>query len=493
MWHPSNSEVATARRLLVVVGLGYLVVQLLAFSIDRPPSWDEAIYLSQVAPGAEALPFVPSRARGITFLALPVLQLDGSLLQLRLFLAVASAAALTGAFRLWASVIGFGAVAAAVLFAGAWPVLFYGSELMPNLWVAIVAVAATAVLGRRLVRAEGRYDELAAGGLVAVAALIRPLDAVVLAAALVLLPLAVRRATVSWIAFLGLGLAAGWAPWLVEMTGRFGSPVEALAAAARLGHTGHWSLFENVRQYLALSDGPSIGPVANPGVPASGVLWLLGLSVLVTLGVRAATSRGLLASLVVPTAAGVALAAEYVVFTDAQAPRFLLPAFASLSIPAGFGLAVVLAHVRDREGVPAARVVAIVAASIVVVWGVSQFGVATRVEAGVTEQRASAHRVGLRVRKLAARQPCLVYSEVNFPIVGYAAGCRAAPLGKVLGTWRDRARQLEADGIRPFLVLHRAPADLPPEGTAPLAEIPSRGTLGWFIYGAPAGGAASTA
>ena len=69
------------------------------------------------------------------------------------------------------------------------------------------------------------------------------------------------------------------------MTGRFGSPAEAFAAAARLGHTGRWSLFENVRQYLALSDGPSIGPVANPGVPASGVLWSARARVLVTLGV----------------------------------------------------------------------------------------------------------------------------------------------------------------------------------------------------------------
>jgi hypothetical protein len=483
MWHPSDSEVATARRLLVVVGLGYLVVQLLAFSLDRPPSWDEAIYLSQVAPGAEALPFVPSRARGITFLALPVLQLGGSLLQLRIFLAVASAVALTGAFRMWARVIGFGAVAAAVLFAGAWPALFYGSELMPNLWVAIIAVAATAVLGRRLARGEGRYDELVAGGLVAVAAMIRPLDAVVLTAALALLPFAVRRATVSWVAFLGLGLAAGWGPWLGEMTGRFGSPAEAFAAAARLGHTGRWSLFENVRQYLALSDGPSIGPVANPDVPASGVLWLLGLAILVTLGLRPATSRGLLASLVVPMAAGVALATEYVVFTDAQAPRFLLPALALLTIPAGFRLASMLVRARDPEGSPAARVAPIVAAALVVGWGISQFVVATRVEAGVTEQRASAQRVGVGIRELAARQPCLVYSEANFPIVGYAAGCRAAPLGKALGTWEDRARRLEAEGIRPFLVLLRARAAPPPEGATLLAEIPAREKLRWFIYG----------
>lgn len=116
---PRDSEVALVRRLIVLVWLGILVVQLVGFSLDRPPSWDEGIYLSQVAPGAEPLPFVPSRARGITFLALPVLQLGGSLLQLRLFLAVASAVVLVAAFRTWASVTGFGAPAAAILFGSA--------------------------------------------------------------------------------------------------------------------------------------------------------------------------------------------------------------------------------------------------------------------------------------------------------------------------------------------------------------------------------------
>ena len=434
MWHPSDSEVATAKRLLVVVGLGYLVVQLLAFSLDRAPSWDEAIYLSQVAPGAEALPFVPSRARGITFLALPVLQLGGSLLQLRIFLAVASAVALTGAFRVWAPVIGFGAVAAAVLFAGSWPVLFYGSELMPNLWVAIVAVAATAVLGRRLALGEGRYDELAAGGLVAVAALIRPLDAVVLTAALVLLPFAVRRATVSWVAFLGLGLAAGWGPWLVEMTGRFGSPAEAFAAAARLGHTGRWSLFENVRQYLALSDGPSIGPVAEPRRP--GVRRVLvarardprdargsGRDEPGSAGFagrpdgRGRGARGRVRRVHRRPGAQVPSAGARV----AHDPRGLRTGVGGRPDPRSRGRA--RRRARSRSSPPP--------------WSWSgrilQLVVATRVEAGVTEQRASAQRVGLRIRSLAAQRPCWVYSEVNFPIVGYAAGCRAAPLGKVLG------------------------------------------------------------
>jgi hypothetical protein len=482
---PGDLEIATARRVIVVIGVASLLAQLLAFSLDRPPSWDESIYLSQVTPGAAPLPFVPSRARGITFLAAPVVQLGGSLAQLRLFLAVASALLLIAAFRSWAPIIGFGAAGAAFLCAGAWPTLFYGSELMPNLWVALIAVAATAVLARRLAIGEGRYDELLAGGLVAIAALIRPLDAVVLTAALILLPIAVRRATVPWVVHLVLGLAAGWAPWVVEMTARFGSPGEAFAAAARLGHTGHWSLFENARQYLALSDGPSIGPVLHPDVPISGALWLIGLAILVGSGIVTANRRGLLPTLVVPTAAGLALATEYIVFTDAQAPRFLLPAMSLLTIPAGLGLVSIVTR-WDRERVDSAPSVAgAVTAIVVLAWVVVQLGIAARVEAGVVEQRGSAERAGLRVRRLSAGEPCHVYAEGSFPIVGFAARCRAAPLGKVLAVWRDRAGHLERDGVRVFLVLHRTQALPPLEGTALLAVVPSQGDLRWFIYGRP--------
>jgi hypothetical protein len=466
------------------VGLGYLIAQLVAFSLDRPPSWDEAIYLSQVTPGAEPLPFVPSRARGITFLALPVLQLGGSLPQLRLFLAVASAAALISSFRMWVPIVGFGAVAAALLFAGAWPTLLYGSELMPNLWMALIAVAATAVLARRLARGEGRYDELVAGGLVALAALIRPLDAVVLTASLIVLPVVVRRATFSWTVHLVLGLAAGWAPWLVEMTGRFGSPGEAFARAARQGHAGHLSLFENARQYLALSDGPSIGPVADPDIPVSGLLWIGGLAILVVLGVRDSSRRGVLAPLSVPLTAGIALAAEYVVFTDAQAPRFLLPALALLTVPAGLGFSSIVAGIRDREGAGALRIAAAAGVSILVIaWAALQVGIGARVEAGVIGQRAKAERIGLEVRKLAGGERCHVYGEASFPMIGLAAGCRAASLGRALEAWKDRADRFDRNGVFVFVVLHRAEALPAPEGTSLLAEIPSQGTLMWFVYG----------
>ena len=479
-----DAEIAAARRLILLIGLAYLIVQLALFSLDRPPSWDEAIYLSQVTPGAEPLPFVPSRARGVTFLALPVLQLGGSLSHLRLFLAVASAAALVGAFRMWVPVAGFGAVGAALLFAGAWPVLFYGSELMPNLWMALIGVGATAVLARRLAVGESRTDELVAGGLVAVAALIRPLDAVVLTAAFVLLPVAVRRATVSWTVHLALGLLAGWAPWLVEMTARFGSTGEAFAAAARTGHAGRLSFFENARQYLALSDGPSLGPVADPEVPLFGLLWIIGFGILVVLGVRASSRRGLLPSVMVASATGVALATAYVALTDAQAPRFLLPALALLTIPAGSGLTTIIAGIHERDGSDPGRFAGGAVASILVLsWVAVQLGIAARVEADVIDQRAPAQRAGVEVRRLVSGEPCLVYSERSFPIVGYSAGCRAARLGTVLEGWSRLSDRVEGDGVRVFLVLHRTKALAPPRGTDLLAQVPSQSELMWFIYG----------
>jgi hypothetical protein len=357
---------------------------------------------------------------------------------------------------------------------------------MPSLWMAWIAVAATAVLARRLADGERRHDELVAGGLVALAALIRPLDAVVLTAALVLMPIAIRRATMSWVVHLALGLAVGWAPWLVEMTARFGSPGEAFAAAARVGHTGHWTLFENVRQYVALSDGPSIGPVPDPDIPIAGLLWLIGLVILIGLGIREASRRHLLPSLIVSTTAGLALAAEYIVFTDAQAPRFLLPALSLLTIPAGLGLISILARTRDRERAEPSRLVSrAVAAIAVIAWVIVQLAIAASVEASVTEQRASAERAGLRVRRLSAGKPCFVYSEATFPIVGFAARCRAAPIGKVLAVWRDRAGHLEREGVRAYLVLHRSEALQLLEGTALLAVVPSQGDLPWFIYGRP--------
>jgi hypothetical protein len=234
-----------------------------------------------------------------------------------------------------------------------------------------------------------------------------------------------------------------------------------------------------VRQYVALSDGPSVGPVADPEVPMFGVLWVVGLALLIVVGIREAVRRGFASSLLVPVVAGAALAAEYVVLTDAQAPRFLLPAFALLTVPTGLGLSSLVGGFRARTG--AALTWAVLASALVVVWLLQQVVVARRIEDGVTAQRASAAQVGSQVRAHVGRQPCFVDSESNFPIVGYAAGCRAAELGDRLGTWARRADRLESEGARPFLVLRRSAEPRPPDGTVLVRTVPS-GDVTWYVY-----------
>jgi len=68
----ATKTTASVRRLLIVLGAVYLASQLVLFSIRRPPSWDEVIYLSQVTPGMRAMMFGASRARGITLLVAPI-------------------------------------------------------------------------------------------------------------------------------------------------------------------------------------------------------------------------------------------------------------------------------------------------------------------------------------------------------------------------------------------------------------------------------------
>src|SRR5690606_29899529 len=88
----------------------------------------------------------PPRARGLMALIAPVAAQTDSITVLRWYLALASAAALFGSYALWLRVRRTVVVPlAASLFAGLWTTIFYGPEVMPNLWVAFGAVAATAL------------------------------------------------------------------------------------------------------------------------------------------------------------------------------------------------------------------------------------------------------------------------------------------------------------------------------------------------------------
>ncbi|HSH33842.1 MAG TPA: hypothetical protein VLB31_09485, partial [Actinomycetota bacterium] len=291
-----------ASRSVWVIAGASAAVQIVAGSLHRAPSWDEAIYLSQVTRGAAALPFVASRARGITVLVAPLASVGVPLWLMRLALVLGSSLLAALVFRLWVPIVGWGAPMGMVLFMGSWPALFYGSEVMPNLWAALFAVGTLALVARCANGSEVRPWDLAGIGLMAAAmALMRPPDAVVLAVAVSVVVLAMRGSVRSIVAVI-VGVSVGTLPWLVEMSVRYGGPREAIEAARTVSHAG--GAFSGVAEHLRLTDGPLLGPEPGGALPWVGVLWwvvLIGLSAWAlrpgpdrrrTLGVRVAAVVG---------------------------------------------------------------------------------------------------------------------------------------------------------------------------------------------------------
>jgi hypothetical protein len=464
-----SRDVRMARRLLLAVGAAYLVAQLLLFSPDRAPSWDEAIYLSQVTPGVHAIAFAPSRARGISLLVSPISMAGGSIRVVRLSLAALSSIALVGSFLLWVPALGLGVPVAAFLFASTWVGLFYGSEVMPNLWAAVLAVAAAGAFVRR-VEDGTRWGAIAAAILVGLMALVRPADALVLSGSLALYVLLFRRSSKRALVSVGAGLAIGWGAWLVEMSVRFGGPVRAIREAAALGHLTALGVGERVLQNLALTNGPIIGPEAHPDVPLAGVLWW-GTTVALA-GVAVVRTRSPMRGPVMcAVLGGSALAVEYLVLVSGLAPRFLLPAYALLSLPAATGLLSLLSEsVARRIGG---------AAALAVLTGMTawQVGTASTMGTAAAAARERVAAVGGEVGRLAAGRPCVVASAGAFPQVSFASRCAGRGLAGTDAASLTALRSSVPPGERLFVVLPMAP----PDGS-PLASTPPLSVKGWFVF-----------
>ncbi len=418
---------------LALVAALFTLAQLIFVVPRLGLSWDEVVYVSQVSTHAPAAYFDPARARGIPLLVAPVTLLTGSLLALRVYLAVASGLALFGALLTWrrfrpAWVLALGGGA----FASLWVAQYYGPQAMPDEWVAFAALAAAGFF----LRAAGEDDDPAqeapptrrrlaplAGlaGAMAVAALVRPGDAVFLAGGLVVAVLAIR-AWRRWdlVAAIAAGLVAGGVQWVVEAYVRFGGPLQRLHAAGAeqdgFGlHAGFWDEFRAV-------NGPTLCRPCTVGVrdPEISLWWIL-LPVLVVFGVLAARRLGRFRSSLLAGWCGLCVAFQYLFLINYAAPRFLLPAYALLVIPVADLLAWLLTSVRadyrdiTRFGVGFALVAQVLVQQVVLDHQVAEkvtfFGDYTR--------------IAVQLHDLGVRGPCLVKGEQDIPIAFYA-GCASA-------------------------------------------------------------------
>lgn len=457
--------------ILLAVGVGYLVAQFAFMPFRRPFHWDEAIYVTQVTPGMDALFFEAWRSRGITLLIAPVTLLGGSVSDVRLFLMVASAATVTLTFRLWIPLIGIAAPIAAFLFSFTWLSLVSGSTVMPNFWAAILGVAVTGLVARRLEGGSLRYA-LFAAAVLGVVALVRPTEAIVLAGAIGLYVVLIRRTSWRLALGLGLGLALGWLPWLLEMSIRLGGLRNALREANAVELLSGGPVTQNVLSYLAFTYGPAKPHLV--GLPVAGLLWWALLVFLVAIALRRQVAAPARSVALLACLATLAYVAEYVVLVPFIQSRFLLPAYAFAAISAAIGIVSLL-----RSGA-AARTVGAVLLLVMIPWAVWQGEVASR--AGARELRDGKRLVaaGVLLRDLAGGRPCSFVSAVAFPQIQISSGCIGDRLSfppRPTAAQRDTL----AAGEEVFMILPavaRSPSPL-----AELSPIPFRGPQRiWFIY-----------
>ncbi|MCZ0971451.1 hypothetical protein O1L55_08120 [Streptomyces albulus] len=236
---------------LALTGAAFTLLQLVLVVPGTGLGWDETVYASQVARDVPAAFFSAPRARGITYLIAPVAALTSATTALRLALAVLSGVGLWAALRVWRPLLPTRVlVLAGALFATLWITLYYGPQVMPNLWSAYGALAATGCFLRSV---RDRTDRRALVRLplaVAVVALMRPPDA----GWLVLVPAVAALAVPRWrrpalVVLLAAGLLLGAADWIVEAYTHYGGLLARLDRAAEIqgGIGWHPALDDQIR------------------------------------------------------------------------------------------------------------------------------------------------------------------------------------------------------------------------------------------------------
>lgn len=390
----------------LAVAFAYGLAQLLLLDSGRFLSWDEAVYVSEVSPFAEAVGMGAHRARGITFLVAPITVLTDSMVLLRACLAMVSSVALFGAFVVWCRTIRWAAPISMGLFASCWIVLFYGSAVYPNIHTALLAVAAIGVaIGTTDESGPQRRTVLVA--LVAAAALMRPLDGLTITVAVTLVGLLWGRRRLAGLAVSGLvGLGLGSLPWVVEAWIRFDGPIRRLEESGEIVGGG---LVNNIGEYLRSLDGTgSVNPWALLWL---GTLLLLGLVPLVSsrpidrrVGAIALMSAFL-------------FVAPYLFATDPVLQRFMLPGLAMVSIASGIGVTTSwsLLPARAMAAAGIAGILVVVAA-----WNLPTLREWDNRQAGNGE---TALRLGRAIRDETGDRSCFLLSPAHHPAVSFAAGC----------------------------------------------------------------------
>ena len=336
---------------LALVGLMFLIVQIVMVPHPFGLSPDEANYLAMVYPGKPDLYWSQPRAWGMPVLAAPVAFLSQGLLVLRLYFGFLSGVALVGAFWPWLRIL-HPAVApvAALVFSTTWMTVVFGSLVMPNLLLGLGAVGVVG-LALRAVHKPTWWRLASVGAAAGFITLVRPTDSMLVLAPLVACSLGVRRLRrLPVLVAIALGSALGWLPWIVEAYLRFDGPLARLRAGETAGPGGLNLHISNLLIYPRLLDGtPTFcctgGTPRDAGSPPLLLTaWLIVFLLTAVLGVVCAKRDGRLWEIMLVCLPATLLAGFYLLLPRFTTLRFLLPVFALLSLP----VATALIHIARR-------------------------------------------------------------------------------------------------------------------------------------------------
>ncbi|WP_078901435.1 hypothetical protein [Actinacidiphila yeochonensis] len=415
------------------VATAYGLAQLALVVPGTGLGWDETVYTSQVSGSVPAAVFSAPRARGISLLAAPVASWSDSTPLLRVWMAVLSSLGLYLALRAWRTLLPAPVLAlAGALFATLWISLFYGPQVMPNLYSAYGAMAA---VGCFLRAARDPADRWAPVGLcvgVAVTGLMRPPDAAWLLAPLAvaaLLTPGARRPAV-WAALAG-GAVLGCGEWVVEAYTAYGGLPERLRRASAVqGGTGlNLAVDDQVR---ALDGRALCRPCTVPWRHPVTAVWFFALPVATAAGVAAGVRAGRRAAVWLPTAVAASMAVPYLFLLGYAAPRFLLPTYLLLAVPVACCGHPLLARARRPAADRRRRIVNALPAALAVVALCAHLAVQGAVARGAVDGNRAMRRaydtVAARLHAAGVRPPCVLSGDHAVPMAYYAR-CASRQIG----------------------------------------------------------------
>jgi hypothetical protein len=476
--HRLVSGLAQPLTLLALVSFAFTVVQLVVVAPRLELGWDETVYVSQVSDHAPPSPWSPPRARGVTYLVAPVAFTLPSVEVLRIYLAVLSGLALFGSYALWLHVRRTRAVPlAAGLFGGFWVTLYYGPMVMPNLWVAFGAVAATALT---VLACRQPYRPLPLIGLaasVAAVALVRPSDSFWLVAPICLaigfrLVRSGGRAMLLPLAAVVVGELAGMAQWVVEAYQSFGGPMRRLHEGAEVNAQQPGDYVSNIVRTM---NGPIFCNRCEADVSALDLAFWTMLALTTVLGlVVAYWRRRLRVALFLVGTAGVLASTYLFMMPLIAAPRYLLPAYAVLVLPIADGLTALPQAVPHR-----AKAITTVLALAVACYLVGEQVVLDRLVGDYQRVHLVVGATTKVLRDQGVRPPCLIAGNSSVEIA-FQLGCNPrSPI--VPGSKGVPGYIKEALPDKRMGVVARTK---PPAGSyvEDWVELPVPGYPGWRVY-----------